>query len=124
MRTSVQRHSEKERVLTKSVLNLAHFYHFSGKDLSDMIGISEASVSRLHQGKKFLSPHTKEGEMALLLIRIYRSLNALLGNHHDKARVWLNSHNHYFQNKPILLMKSIPGLVSVLNYLDAMRGKL
>ncbi len=115
---------EKERVLTKALLNLAHFYQFSGKDLSDIMGMSEASVSRLNQGKKWISPDSKEGEMALLLIRIYRSLNALLGNHHDKAKLWLNSHNHYLQNTPLALMKTIPGLVAVLNYLDAMRGKL
>ncbi|PJD90760.1 MAG: XRE family transcriptional regulator [Legionella sp.] len=115
---------EKERVLTKALLNLAHFYDFSGKDLSDIIGISEASVSRLHQGKKGISPDTKEGEIVLLLIRIYRSLNALLGNHHDKAKIWLYSRNHYFQNTPFALMKTIPGLVTVLHYLDAMRGKL
>lgn len=112
------------KVLTKALLNVAHFYHLSGKDLSDIIGISEAGVSRLGQGKKFLAPDTKEGEMAVLLIRVYRSLNALLGNDHTKAKLWLNSHNHYLQKKPLELLKTIPGLIAVLNYLDAMRGKL
>lgn len=115
---------EQARVLTKALLNVARFYELTGKDLSDIIGISEASVSRLSQGKKWLSPDTKEGEMAILLIRIYRSLNALLGNDHHKAKLWLQSNNHYFHAKPIELLKNIPGLVSVLNYLDAMRGKL
>src|SRR3990167_5311369 len=117
MALSLSKHVDKDRVLTKALLNLAQFYHFSGKDLSAMIGMSEASVSRLHQGKKWLSPESKEGELALLLVRIYRSLNALLGNHHDKAQLWLNSHNHYLRQKPIDAMKTIPGLVAVLNYL-------
>ncbi|MCR9192709.1 MAG: MbcA/ParS/Xre antitoxin family protein [Gammaproteobacteria bacterium] len=124
MHLSLNASHEKERVLTKAVLNLARFYQFSGKDLSAMIGLSESSVSRLHQGKKCIDPESKEGEMALLLVRIYRSLNALLGHHHDKAQLWLNSHNHYLQQKPIEMLKTIPGLVAVLNYLDAMRGKL
>lgn len=124
MITSINKSPEKARVLTKAVLNVAHFYHLSGKDLSNIIGISEASVSRLSQGKKWISPETKEGEMAVLLVRVYRSLNALLGNNHTKAQLWLKSDNHYLQNKPLELLKTISGLVAVLSYLDAMRGKL
>jgi uncharacterized protein (DUF2384 family) len=123
MQTSPQHH-EKEMVLTNAILKLANFYGFTGKDLSDIIGISEATATRLNQGKKRISPHTKEGEMALLLLRIYRSLNSLVGNNHEKAKTWLNSKNNYFQKKPIEEMKTVQGLVSVINYLDAMRGKL
>lgn len=115
---------EKERVLTKAVLNIANFYELTGKDLSHIIGISESSATRLNQGKKMLSPNTKEGEMALLLLRIYRSLNTLVGNNHLKAKAWLNSSNTYFGEKPIERIKTISGLVEVVNYLDAMRGKI
>jgi len=111
-------------VLTKALCNLVKFYSFSGKDLSKIIGISESTASRLVQGTKLISPHTKEGELALLLLRIYRSLNAMVGNNHEKAKLWLNSQNKYFRNKPMEEIKTIPGLVDVLNYLDAMRGKL
>jgi hypothetical protein len=111
-------------ILTKALCQLAKFYALTGKEISQIIGISESTASRLMQGKKFISPDTKEGEMALLLIRIYRSLNAMVGNNHDKARRWLNSQNLYFNHKPIDEMKTIPGLIGVLNYLDAMRGKL
>lgn len=124
MTVSVDKMPEQARVLTKAVLNVARFYALTGKDLSDIIGISEASVSRLGHGKKWITPDSKEGEMAILLIRVYRSLNALLGNHHTKAKLWLQSHNHYLRQKPIDLLKTVSGLVAVLNYLDAMRGKL
>lgn len=115
---------EKERVLTKAVLNIASAYALSGKQLSEILGVSEATSSRLQQGKKQISPYTKEGEMALLLVRIYRSLNALLGNHHDKAKAWLTSYNHHFNRSPLEKIKTITGLVEVVNYLDAMRGKV
>jgi len=39
---------------------------------------SEASVSRLQTGRG-LDPETKEGELALLFLRLYRSLDALVG---------------------------------------------
>lgn len=115
---------KEESVLTKAVSNLAKFYSLTGKDLSKIIGISESSASRISQGTKLISPHTKEGEIALLLLRVYRSLNAMVGNNHEKAKLWLNSQNKYFRNTPIEEIKTIPGLIGVLNYLDAMRGKL
>jgi uncharacterized protein (DUF2384 family) len=124
MKPNISIQHEKELVLTKAVLNLARFYELTGKDLSEIIGISEASATRLNQGKKFISPYTKEGEIALLLLRVYRGLNALVGNNHQKAKTWLNSFNSYFNKKPIEQMKTILGLAEVLNYLDAMRGKL
>lgn len=117
--------TDKDRVLSKALINMALILELSGKDLSEIIGISESSATRLHQGKKLISPTSKEGELALLLLRIYRSLNALVGNHHDKARAWLQNKNAYFNHqKPLDEIKHIQGLVRVLNYLDAMRGKL
>ena len=119
-----QKNAEKEVVLTKALLNMAALYHLNGKVLSDIIGLSEAGVTRLHQHKKTISPTSKEGELVLLLLRLYRSLNALLGNNHEKARLWLASSHSYFRQKPIDHIKTVAGLVDVVNYLDAMRGKI
>lgn len=114
---------EKSVVLTKAVMNAVQYYHLTGKDLSMIIGMSESTVTRLFQGKKWITPESKEGEMSLLLLRVYRSLNALVGNYHEKAIIWLNSPNHYFHQKPIDHMKTVTGLVDVVQYLDAMRGQ-
>ncbi|WP_058533678.1 MbcA/ParS/Xre antitoxin family protein [Legionella saoudiensis] len=124
MKTSLKNEHQKELVLTKAILKLADFYNLTGKDLHSIIGVSESTITRLSQGKAFLSPTTKEGEIALLLLRVYRGLNSLLGNNHDKAKLWLNSHNNYFNQKPIEHLKTVTGLVDVVNYIDAMRGKL
>ncbi len=124
MKTSLNNDRQKDAVLTKAILNLASFYDLTGKDLRQIIGLSESTITRLNQGKALISPSSKEGEMALLLLRIYRGLNSLLGNNHDKAKLWLASHNHYFNQKPIDHLKTISGLVDVINYIDAMRGKL
>jgi len=124
MKTSLKHDHQKELVLTKAILKLADFYGLTGKDLYQIIGLSESMVTRLKQGKAFISPASKEGEIALLLLRVYRGLNSLLGNNHDKARLWLTSDNKYFNKKPIEQLKSVSGLVDVVNYIDAMRGKL
>jgi len=115
--------TNQEIVLTKAVIKLALIYGLKGKELGDIIGISEASASRLYKGNKLLSPQSKEGELALLLIRLYRSLNALLGNDFTKAKAWLNSKNDYFGAIPLEHIKRVDGLVECVNYLDAMRGK-
>jgi uncharacterized protein (DUF2384 family) len=121
-------HSPKpsaDLVLTKAILNMAKFYRLNGKDLSELLGISESGISRLHLGTKLIISQHKEGEIALLLLRIYRSLNTIVGQDHDKAIAWLNHDNLSFTNqKPIECMKTITGLVNVLQYLDAIRGKL
>lgn len=124
MKSSLKIDHQKELVLTKAVLKLADFYGLTGKDLHSIIGISESTVTRLNQGKARISPATKEGEIALLLLRVYRGLNSLIGNNHEKAKLWLNSHNKYFKQKPIDQLKTITGLVEVVSYIDAMRGKL
>jgi len=117
-------HHSREQVLTKALLRLVSYYDLKGKDLSQIIGISEASATRLHKGSKFISETTKEGELALLLIRLYRSLNALVGNDAAKAKAWLHSPNRYLSKKPLDAIKRVDGLVAVVNYLDAIRGKI
>jgi uncharacterized protein (DUF2384 family) len=124
MKTSLKNDHQKELVLTKAILKLADFYNLTGKDLHSIIGVSESTITRLNQGKAYISPTTKEGEIALLLLRVYRGLNSLIGNNHDKAKLWLNSHNKYFNQKPIDQLKTVTGLVEVVSYIDAMRGKL
>ncbi|MCA0403883.1 MAG: XRE family transcriptional regulator, partial [Proteobacteria bacterium] len=89
MKTSNNVHLQEEKVLTKALSNMSKFYSLTGKDLSQIIGLSESTITRLGQDKKLISPHTKEGEIVLLLLRIYRSLNAIVGNNHEKAKLWL-----------------------------------
>lgn len=115
--------ANRDVILTKAILNLALSYKLKGKELSEIIGISEASATRLNNGTKLILENSKEGELALLLIRLYRSLNVLVGNNPDKAQAWLHGSNRYFTQKPFDLIKRVDGLVAVVEYLDAMRGK-
>ncbi len=48
---SEKRTHEEEVVLTKAILRMAEFLQLNGKDLSETLGMSEATISRLHQGK-------------------------------------------------------------------------
>src|SRR6185369_12528161 len=91
--------------------------------LAAIIGSSEASVSRLQHGRG-LDPDTKEGELALLFLRLYRSLDALVGGDDAKARDWLHAENAHLAGVPADRIRTVEGLVDVVQYLDAMRGRL
>ena len=93
------------------------------RHLAAVIGSSEASVSRLQTGRG-LDPSSKEGELALLFLRLYRSLDALVGGDDERARLWLHADNHHLAGVPAERIRSVEGLVDVVQYLDAMRGRL
>jgi len=112
-----------EAVLTKATLGAAERLGLRNRQLSAVIGSSEASVSRLRSGRG-LDPASKEGELALLFLRLYRSLDALVGGDDAKARAWLHAANHHLGGVPADRIRTVEGLVDVVQYLDAMRGRL
>src|SRR5262245_1110040 len=75
-------------VLTRALLRTARLLDLSQKDMAQIVGVSPASMSRLVTGSRPLEPDSKEGECALLLIRIFRSLDALLGGREADVRAW------------------------------------
>lgn len=93
------------------------------RQLAAVLGTSEASISRL-QTSRGLAPESKEGELALLFLRVYRSLDALVGGDDSKAREWLHAENDHLRGVPAERMRTVEGLVDVVQYLDAMRGRL
>lgn len=110
-------------VLTKAVLRAAERLGLRNRDLAHVLGTSEASVSRLSKERR-LEPTAKEGELALLFLRVYRSLDALVGGDDRKARAWLEAFNEHLQDVPKELLHRVEGLVRVVQYLDAMRGRV
>lgn len=110
-------------VLTEAVLAASTRLGLRARHLAAIIGTSEASVSRLRTGRT-LDPAQKEGELALLLLRLYRSLDALVGGDDEKAKAWLHADNDHLGGVPADRIRTVEGLVDVIQYLDAMRGRL
>ena len=110
-------------VLTRALLRAADNLSISQKDLAEILGVSAASVSRLSRGRT-VDPDTKEGELAILFVRVFRSLDALTGGDKEAARKWLRADNFHLGAVPSELLKTVSGLVYVAEYLDAMRGKI
>ncbi|WP_423455674.1 antitoxin Xre/MbcA/ParS toxin-binding domain-containing protein [Ottowia sp. VDI28] len=109
-------------VLAKATSRAGQLLGLSGAALARTIGVSEPTVSRIVRGHKSINPDSKEGELALLLVRVYRSLDALVGTDDQKRLAWMNSHNKALGGKPLKLIQSAEGLVATLHYLDGMRA--
>ena len=110
-------------VLTKAVRSAAERLGVRNRALAEMLGTSEASVSRLSGGRT-IDPASKEGELALLFLRLFRSLDALVGGDEAQARAWLEAENEHLGGVPAERVRRVEGLVDVVQYLDALRGRL
>jgi hypothetical protein len=60
--------------------------------------------------------------LALLLVRVYRSLDALVGTDEGKRMLWMTGFNEGLRGVPRQLVQRVDGLVATLAYLDAMRA--
>ena len=116
--------AEQARVLTRAVLVAAELLGLSRAALARVLGVSEAGVSRLGSGARRIAPASKEGELALLLVRLYRSLDALVGNDAAQRRAWLAGSNRGLNGVPAELITRAEGLAGVVAYLDGMRAPL
>jgi hypothetical protein len=109
-------------VMTKAVLRAAGRLGVSNRALSRVLGLSEASVSRMGSGAFTLASRDKSFELAVLFVRLFRSLDAIVGGDDDASRGWMASDNAALGGPPLQLIQSLPGLVNVVGYLDARRA--
>ena len=115
--------ADPESVLARAVLAAAARLGVRNNRLAEIIGTSEATVSRLSTGRG-LDPHSKQGELGLIFLRLFRSLDALVGGNEAQARAWLHAENVHLNGAPADRIRSVEGLVDVVQYLDGMRGRL
>jgi len=88
------------------------------------VAVAEPDLLVLDEPTRGLDPERKEGELALLFLRLYRSLDALVGGDDLKARLWLHTTNDHLGGIPSDRIRTVEGLIDVVQYLDAMRGRL
>ena len=112
----------KSIVLGKATIRAAHELNLSNAALARVIGLSEPTISRISAGARGIDPLSKEGQLALLLVRVFRSLDPLVGSDVQKRHEWLRSPNKALNGTPALLIETPYGLVTTLSYLDGMRA--
>ena len=107
-------------VLAKAVVNAADELGLSQQDLANIIGVSPASASRMRDGRYALTG--KPFELAVCLVRIFRSLDAIAGSDPQTIRGWMAADNTDLGTAPRAHVQTVAGLIDVMNYLDANRA--
>jgi len=118
MATAQAQTIDDRSVLSKSLLNAGKALGMSQAEIGHVIGKDRTSIAR------GIDPESKAGELALLLIRCYRGLYVLVGGNSDDMKHWMHTENHHTGGVPVDQVQKVQGLNHVVEYLDAMRGKV
>ena len=93
-------------------------------ELAAVIGVSGATLSRLANRQKQLESGSKAWQLAALFVRLFRSLDAIVGSDDVAARAWLRAENAALGGVPLELIRDPAGLVRTVDYLDAARARI
>uniref|UniRef100_UPI002FDE71E8 MbcA/ParS/Xre antitoxin family protein n=1 Tax=Pinisolibacter sp. TaxID=2172024 RepID=UPI002FDE71E8 len=78
----------------------------------------------MKRGDVALEPESKPYELAVLFVRLFRSLDAVTGGDEAVARAWMANANTALGSTPIERIGTITGLIDVIAYLDARRARV
>jgi DNA-binding XRE family transcriptional regulator len=106
-------------VLTRALIAAGKELGLTQAELGAVVGRDRTSLNR-----KSIEPGTKSGELALLLIRAYRALFVLVGGEPRQMKHWMHTQNLHVGGVPAELIRTVPGLVRVVEYLDSIRGRV
>jgi len=109
---------DNNEVLSEALLNTGKALGMTQAQVGNVIGKDRTTLGR------GLSSTSKAGELALLFIRCYRSLYVLIGGKPDDMKHWMHTKNCHTGGTPVEQVQTVQGLNHVLEYLDAMRGKI
>ena len=111
-------------VVSKAVMRAAARLGVSNRSLARILGLSEATVSRMGAGTYTLKTEDKTFELALMFLRLFRSVDALCGGDEQTSRAWLRNENLALGGVPLALIESLAGMINVVGYLDARRARV
>ena len=117
-----QTEANPSAVLAKAVMRAAGQLGLRQAEVGQVLGLHRTAVSRLNRNGA-LDPESKEGELALLLVRLARSLFALTGGDEAWIRHFMQSKNTVTGGVPAEQVLTVQGLVDVLHFVDSLRGK-
>jgi hypothetical protein len=115
---------DRGSTLTAAIARIAEFWGLSNAKLGAILGLSPATVSRLRSGSTILDPASKSFEAGQFLLRLFRSLDAMLGSDDGAAKHWLATPNLDLGGKPIDEIETMRGLITVCEYVDFYRARV
>lgn len=112
--------NNKEAIIAKALLKTKDLLSLTGPEIEDITGISESKLSRIKNHKALINDK-KKYQLAVLLIRLYRSLDSIT-NSDDVSSQWIRNRNNALNGVPSELIRTPQGLIDVINYLDSRRA--
>lgn len=109
-------------ILAEAVRRIAEYWQLTNEGLGDVLGLSGSTVSRLRNGAWQFQAGSKSFELAQYLVRLFRSLDSLMGSDDAASRSWLQAENPELGARPLDLIMSIRGLMTVADYVDDYRA--
>ena len=111
-------------LVAQAVQRIADYWNLTNDGLGEILGLSGSTASRLRNGSWHFQAGAKSFELAQYLMRLFRSLDSLMGSDDAAARSWLESENRELGGKPIDLIRTIRGLSDVADYVDDYRARV
>lgn len=120
-RRAVDGRQERE-VVTKATLRAGQILGLSNAKMASVLGLSEATVSRMNHATAALDG--KAFEIGLMLVRLYRGIAGILGSDDGAVQSWMLAENRALRGRPIDLIETINGLVTTVAYVDSRRAHI
>lgn len=111
--------AKKDQILAKSA---SAAIRWLGLREADLTGPLNALAARPAHGMPDLELMPEEREAALLLVRLCRALEVLVGPDQQRCQAWMVAPNLALQDRPADLLRTQEGQVTLLSYLDHMRA--
>ncbi|MBT2787057.1 helix-turn-helix domain-containing protein [Halomonas sp. ISL-106] len=105
------------------MLRAAEQLGLSQSDLAEVLGVHRTTITQLKKNLR-LDPNSKQGELALLLIRLARALFTLTGGDQKWIQHFMHTSNRVTGGIPAEQVIRLEGLFAVLRFVDGMRGKV
>jgi hypothetical protein len=86
--------------------------------------VSAATASRLRSGNYLLPRGSKSFELGQYLVRLFRSLDAIMASDDAASVSWLQTENLDLAGRPLDLIRTVRGLTEVAHYLDDFRARV
>jgi hypothetical protein len=110
--------AKEQATVSKAVLRAGDLLGLNGRRMGVILGLSEASMSRLRSGSLILDKGSKPFELAVLFIKLFLSLDGIMGGDMAAARAWLHNENVAIGQVPAEAIRNVAGLVNTVGYLD------
>jgi hypothetical protein len=110
--------ADRSDVLGRSAYSAGEYLGLNRAEVGEVVGRTRSSIDR-----NGIDPDSKSGQLALIMVRLYRSLYALMGGDKENMQHFMRTWNHGTGGVPLEQIRDVEGLVRVCNYLDAIRGR-